>query len=143
MTDDAALHARLVRAIAEAAIVPRFRMSLLIAPLSPAASPRDLVLAVGASGLIFLAPGYVGSAGYTAPVVAGMGLVALFWGRWYWQRVKQRCLRLIEADAAGVDRLWRLGALEFRHGRGEFAAECHSPTGDWRAFVRRHLLNQL
>lgn len=140
-SDDAALHAGLMRALEAGRLSLKFRIAVLAGPGSPVFDVREAAVLLVAVAALVSAPALIGGAGYTGTVGAGIGLVAFFWARWYWQRVKRRAVEAVQADAAAWEDFWRRGAFELagRDARGRDT--CMSPTGDWRAFVRRRVMD--
>ncbi len=143
---DADAHARLIRALNAGDFGLRFRFHALVTPSSPAFRLREVAFLVVVLAGLALVPNYVGAAGYSNVVLAGYAMVALVWGRWLWQRIKHRAVELGLESEASWQALWRRGAFELKTGgqRGSPAGgeACVSPTGDWRAFVRRHLADE-
>ena len=140
---DADVHARLVRALNAGEVGLRFRFHALVTPSSPAFRPREVAFLVVVLAGLAVVPNYVGAAGYSNVVLAGYAMVALVWGRWLWQRIKHRAVELGLESEENWQALWRRGAFELKatgRASGPRGGEaCVSPTGDWRAFVRRHL----
>ena len=140
--DDQTLHAELMRALESGRLRLKFRIAALAGPGSPVFDAREAAVLLVAVAALIAAPALIGGTGYTGTVGAGIGLVAFFWARWYWQRVKRRAVEAVQADAAAWEDFWRRGAFELAGGDARGRDTCMSPTGDWRAFVRRRAMDE-
>lgn len=138
--DDAALYRRLVDALNRGDLQLGFRFNALIAPSSPAFRLGEALFLIGVLAALALVPQFVGVAGYSNVVLAGLAMVGLVWGRWLWQRIKHRATKLGIESLENWEALWRRGAFELAPAGRRRGDVCIAPTGDWRAFVRRHLI---
>ncbi len=140
--EDRILLTRLKQAVENGDLDIKFKAGTLAGPASPLFRWGDAVLVAGVALVLAILPLYVEGVGWTPPVLVGWAILLVFWIRWYLRRLKLRALTEGLTDLDVWDRIWRLKGAEIRTVQG-ITEHCTGPEQDWRAFVRKHVLNQL
>ena len=138
---DQILLSRLKQAAENGDIEIIVKAASLAGPSSPLFRWGDAVAVAGVGLVLAILPGYVEGIGWSPPVLVGWAILMVFWIRWYLQRIRVRAIGAGLQSVALWDSLWRRGGVVLR-ADGESASRPGGQT-EWRAFVRKHVLNQL
>lgn len=130
---------RLLAAVDRGEVELRFNLIALNTPRRPTYSARDNnVWFFGAAGIAVAAFWWLDWAWALVVAIAGFGIFLSIGRKWIFARAQQRAERLLRSDATSMLDFWRNEMVMLHHVPS--GTDCVPPDGEWRAFIREHLL---